>query len=140
MIINGTEYEEGDRLRVRKDGLTYEGILMPSRSGNIVLKMKNGYNVGLSQEGSTVEFIEKEKAPSFRQAPHVHIESKELPQVSILSTGGTIASRVDYRTGAVSSQFTPDDIMDAIPELTDIAIIHGPVAGAGHYRRLPAVL
>ena len=115
MIINGTEYEEGDRVRVLKDGLTYEGILMPSRSGNIVLKMKSGYNVGLSPEGSVVEFVEKEKAPSFRQAPHVHIKSKDLPQVSILSTGGTIASRVDYRTGAVSSQFTPDDIMDAIP-------------------------
>ena len=127
MIINGKEFEEGDRVRVLKDGLTYEGILMPSRSGNIVLKMKSGYNVGLSQEGSIVEFVEKEKAPSFRQAPHVHIKSKDLPQVSILSTGGTIASRVDYRTGAVSSQFTPDDIMDAIPELTDIANYRGEV-------------
>jgi len=127
MIINGTEYEEGARVRVRKDSLTYEGILMPSRSGNIVLKMKSGYNVGLSTEGSVVEFVEKEKAPSFRQAPHVHIEGKDLPQVSILSTGGTIASRVDYRTGAVSSQFTPDDIMDAIPELTDIANYKGEV-------------
>ncbi len=127
MIINGTEFEEGDRVRVLKDGLTYEGILMPSRSGNIVLKMKSGYNVGLSQEGSTVEFIEKERPPSQRLASHVHIESKELPQVSILSTGGTIASRVDYRTGAVSSQFTPDDIMDAIPELTDIANYRGEV-------------
>jgi glutamyl-tRNA(Gln) amidotransferase subunit D len=127
MIINGKEFEEGDRVRVRKDSLTYEGILMPSRSGNIVLKMKSGYNVGLSQEGSVVEFVEKEKAPSFRQAPHVHIKSKDLPQVSILSTGGTIASRVDYRTGAVSSQFTPDDIMDAIPELTDIANYRGEV-------------
>ncbi len=127
MIINGSAYEEGDRVRVRKDGLTYEGILMPSRSGNIVLKMKNGYNVGLTQEGSTVEFIDKERPPSFRPAPHVHIKDKQLPLVSILSTGGTIASRVDYRTGAVSSQFTPDDIMDAIPELTDIANFRGEV-------------
>ena len=105
MIINGQEFAEGDRVRVRKDSLTYEGILMPSRSGNIVLKMKSGYNVGLAPDGSAVEFLEKEKAPSFRQAAHVHIKSKELPAVSILSTGGTIASRVDYRTGAVSSQY-----------------------------------
>ena len=127
MIINGTEFQEGDRVRVRKDDVSYEGILMPSRSGNIVLKMKNGYNVGLAPEGSSVEFIEKERPPSQRLAPHVHIESKDLPQVSILSTGGTIASRVDYRTGAVSSQFTPDDIMDASPELTDIANYKGEV-------------
>ena len=127
MIINGTEYQEGDRVRVVKDGVAYEGILMPSRSDNIVLKMKSGYNVGLAPEGSKVEFIEKEKAPTFRQAPHVHIEDKELPLVSILSTGGTIASRVDYRTGAVSSQFTPDDIMDSIPELMEIANYRGEV-------------
>ena len=50
-----------------------------------------------------------------------------LPKVTILSTGGTIASRVDYRTGAVSSQFTPDDIMDSIPELTEIANYNGEV-------------
>jgi glutamyl-tRNA(Gln) amidotransferase subunit D len=55
MIINGKEFEEGDCMRVQKEGLTYEGILMPSRSGNIVLKMKSGYNVGCP-EGSAVEF------------------------------------------------------------------------------------
>jgi glutamyl-tRNA(Gln) amidotransferase subunit D len=127
MIINGTEFEEGDRVRVLRDGVTYEGILMPSRSGNIVLKMKNGYNAGLTQEGSKVEFIEKAQPPAFRLAPHVHIQKADLPKVSILSTGGTIASRVDYRTGAVSSQFTPDDIMDSIPELTEIANYNGEV-------------
>ncbi len=127
MIINGKEFEEGDRIRVQKEGLTYEGILMPSRSGNIVLKMKSGYNVGLSPEGSAVEFVEKEQPPSFRLAPHVHIKNASLPKVTILSTGGTIASRVDYRTGAVSSQFTPDDIMDSIPELTEIADYNGEV-------------
>src|SRR5690606_9395508 len=46
---------------------------------------------------------------------------KKLPKVAILSTGGTIASKVDYRTGAVTSQFTADDILAAIPELKEIA-------------------
>ncbi|WP_424357806.1 Glu-tRNA(Gln) amidotransferase subunit GatD [Methanocella sp. MCL-LM] len=127
MIINGQEFAEGDRVKVQKDGRSYEGILMPSRSGNIVLKMSNGYNVGLAPEGSAIEFIEKSTPPAFRLAPHAHIEDKKLPTVSILSTGGTIASRVDYRTGAVSSQFTPDDIMDSIPELTEIANYKGEV-------------
>ncbi len=44
-----------------------------------------------------------------------------LPQVSILSTGGTIASKVDYRTGAVTSQFSAGEIISAIPELEEIA-------------------
>jgi len=47
--------------------------------------------------------------------------------VTILSTGGTIASKVDYRTGAVTAQFSADDIVDAIPELTEIADINGRV-------------
>ncbi len=127
MIINGTEFAEGDKVRVRKDSRTFEGVLMPSRSGNIVLKMNNGYNAGIAPEGATIEFLEKSTPPSFKQAPHAHIENERLPTVSIISTGGTIASRVDYRTGAVSSQFTPDDIMDSIPELTEIANYKGEV-------------
>ena len=127
MIIGGREFAEGDRIRVRRNGRTYEGILMPSRSANIVLKMTNGYNVGLSPENATVEFLEKSTPPAFRTAQHRRPGKGELPNVAILSTGGTIASRVDYRTGAVSSQFTPDDILDSIPELSEIASYKGEV-------------
>ena len=52
---------------------------------------------------------------------------KKLPKVAILSTGGTIASKIDYRTGAVTSQFTADDILAAIPELKEIADFKGRV-------------
>ena len=41
--------------------------------------------------------------------------------MSILSTGGTIASKVDYRTGAVTSQFSAGEIIAAIPELEEMA-------------------
>lgn len=126
MIIDGKEYHDGDRVRVRKDGRTYEGILMPSRSGNMVLKLSSGYNAGLSPEGARIELLEKAQPPSSRPA-RAHPRDPSLPTVSILSTGGTIASRVDYRTGAVSSQFTPDDILDAIPELSSIASYRGEV-------------
>ncbi|WP_343241330.1 asparaginase domain-containing protein, partial [Methanoculleus sp. UBA389] len=48
-------------------------------------------------------------------------QNPDLPELAIISTGGTIASRVDYRTGAVTSQFSASDILRAIPELGDIA-------------------
>ncbi|TAN46374.1 MAG: Glu-tRNA(Gln) amidotransferase subunit GatD, partial [Candidatus Methanoperedens sp.] len=48
-------------------------------------------------------------------------KTKKLPRISILSTGGTIASKIDYRTGAVTSQFSAEDILLAIPELEEIA-------------------
>jgi hypothetical protein len=43
-----------------------------------------------------------------------------LPEVTLLGTGGTIASRLDYRTGAVIPAFTPGELYGAVPELADI--------------------
>jgi len=119
-------YNEGDLVKVVKDGHEYTGVVMPSRTDKITLKLKNGYNVGLSLDGTSVELVEPAQAlPKPERKKHPH--KPGLPAISILSTGGTIASRVDYRTGAVSSQFTADDILDAIPELTDIANFNGKV-------------
>jgi glutamyl-tRNA(Gln) amidotransferase subunit D len=120
------EYKEGDMVKVAKGGQEYKGVVMPSRSDKIVLKLKNGYNVGLSLEGTAIEALEQEQA-SPRPQRKKHSHKPGLPNITILSTGGTIASRVDYRTGAVSSQFTADDILDAIPELTDMANFNGKV-------------
>jgi len=51
----------------------------------------------------------------------------ELPTISLISTGGTIASTVDYRTGAVTAQFTAEDVLRAVPELTGRANYRGRV-------------
>lgn len=126
MMIKGTEYNEGDQVKVVKDNKEYAGVVMPSRSDRIVLKLKSGYNVGINVDDATIELIERGTAPA-KQQHKEHPCKAGLPNISILSTGGTIASRVDYRTGAVSSQFTADDIMDAIPELADIACFKGRV-------------
>ena len=73
-----------------------------------------------------IELLEK-KSPAPRhekseEGAGAEVEAEGgLPTVAILSTGGTIASKVDYRTGAVTSQFTAEDILDAIPELRKIA-------------------
>ena len=45
----------------------------------------------------------------------------DLPRVTLLGTGGTIASRLDYRTGAVIPAFTPGELYGAVPELADVA-------------------
>ncbi|MDD1742148.1 MAG: Glu-tRNA(Gln) amidotransferase subunit GatD [Methanotrichaceae archaeon] len=111
----------GDKVRIEKDGDSYVGILMPSSHKDfMIIKLENGYNIGLRSSNSKVMLVEKgqESSPTpLRQ----HIRKEKLPRVSILSTGGTIASRVDYRTGAVTSQFSAEEILSAIPELEDIA-------------------
>jgi glutamyl-tRNA(Gln) amidotransferase subunit D len=65
----------------------------------------------------SVEIHEEEKVPFIPQ-------DESLPLVHLIHTGGTIASKVDYNTGAVSARFEPDELLDAVPELRSIARIH----------------
>jgi len=112
----------GDRVSVKRNGISYEGVLMPSRrEDHVVIKLDNGYNIGLYLPKSQLKLLEKgqELKPLDKDKPLR--QRSGLPQVSILSTGGTIASKVDYRTGAVTSQFSASEIIAAIPELEEIA-------------------
>jgi glutamyl-tRNA(Gln) amidotransferase subunit D len=120
----------GDIIKVSKGRETYEGVLMPRiELGNtscLVIKLSNGYNTGIKFE-KDVE-IQKIKS-GFRVRKHEVkmkkiIFDKKLPTISILGTGGTIASRIDYRTGGVYASFSPEDIVMQIPELKEIANIN----------------
>lgn len=82
-----------------------------------VIKLTSGYNIGVLP--GTCTFVSPAAATAARSVP-VH-QDPALPELSIVSTGGTIASRIDYRTGAVTSQFDADDILIAIPALAGIA-------------------
>lgn len=88
-----------------------------------VIKLSSGYNIGVYSTCCTHRG-HPSSAP-VKQATIV--QNAALPQLSIISTGGTIASRIDYRTGSVTSQFDAADILTAIPELAEIA----------RYRTLP---
>ena len=115
----------GDIIRITSAGKTYEGILIPrSEYGDgehIIIKLKNGYNIGIHITASTkIEKIGLGAKPSF-ETPSLPKQNKELPEALILSTGGTIASRVDYRTGAVRSALDASDLYGVVPELADIA-------------------
>lgn len=46
-----------------------------------------------------------------------------MKRVSILGTGGTIASKIDYNTGAVHPAFTTEELFNALPELKEVAEI-----------------
>ena len=102
----------------------FNGIILP-RSENddnmhIVLKLDTGYNVGID-----VNTVTDMKETGFKEA-HYKIPEKEFPvspnkpRVKLFGTGGTIASRLDYRTGAVIPAFSPGELYGAVPELADI--------------------
>ncbi len=115
----------GDVIRVTSNGKVYEGILIPrSETGDgkhVVVKLKSGYNVGVRITPKVnIEKIGKGTKPAFASPP-LPEQKSELPKVVILSTGGTIASRVDYRTGAVRSALSASELYGVVPELADIA-------------------
>jgi glutamyl-tRNA(Gln) amidotransferase subunit D len=115
----------GDIIRVTSKGKTYEGILIPrSELGDgtvVIVKMKSGYNIGTRITAEVkIEKVGKGAKPAFASPP-LPKQNPTLPHVVIMSTGGTIASRVDYRTGAVRSAISASDLYGVVPELSDIA-------------------
>jgi len=104
-----------------------EGLLMPRveilDDDVIVVKLKNGYNIGIDKKKiKSVDVVEKfeQKEPPAKEI----MQKASLPRISILHTGGTIASKVDYRTGAVVARFSPEDLLELFPELGDVVSIH----------------
>jgi glutamyl-tRNA(Gln) amidotransferase subunit D len=126
-FLKGAGAEIGDVIRVTKDSEAYEGILIPrSEFGDekhIILKLKSGYNVGVRIDPSTrVEKVGEGVKPAFTPPP-LPEHKKGLPKVAIVSTGGTIASRVDYRTGGVRPALSASDLYSVVPELSEIAVV-----------------
>ena len=124
-LLRQTNCEIGDIIRVTSKGRVYEGILIPrSELGEgtvIIVKMKSGYNVGIKVTKEVkLEKIGKGTKPTFASPP-IPKQNPELPHVVIMSTGGTIASRVDYRTGGVRSALSASDLYGVVPELSDVA-------------------
>ena len=117
--------EVGSHVRLKlttHDGDTaIEGVVLPPAvAEHITIKLANGYNI--SHPLSSIEILSAEQpvvtesiesdAPSMNQ---------DLPTVRIVHTGGTIASKVDYTTGAVTAQFEPSELVEHVPELLNIA-------------------
>ncbi len=90
---------------------------MPSSGKTTVLKLDNGYNLGIAnQHIKRMERLETRQDKQSTSSPDVHQDNK-LPYISILHTGGTIASKVDYAIGGVSAKFSPEDLLSLFPEL-----------------------
>jgi glutamyl-tRNA(Gln) amidotransferase subunit D len=110
---------------VNDAGSVFEGVVLPRSETlddeHVVLKLKTGYNVGVHVDRlvSMVELGYKEAV--YRIPEKAFPVREDLPRVTLLGTGGTIASRLDYRTGAVIPAFTPGELYGAVPELADLA-------------------
>lgn len=114
-------FKPGDRVRVVKDDVVYEGIVLPktefSSEDIIMLKLDNGYNVGLSVEDAQVEVLNENVVSfEFEEPSQTFFRGGGNLRISFLSTGGTIVSKVDYETGAVKPAITAAELVDMVPD------------------------
>lgn len=115
---------EGCKLSIKSKGREYKGIMMPrhdlSAPDTLLLKLDSGYNVGIRMyEDSKVEVLEK---PSrVKPEPQALKPRKGLKDLVMIGTGGTISCVVDFKTGKIQPALTAAEIIDAVPEITEIA-------------------
>lgn len=124
-LLENNKVEIWDIIRIKTEKVDYEGIVLPraeySAPEYIEIKLENNYNIGIR-----VSDIKEIKKIGKREASY-KIPEKEfpintnLPKVKLLGTGGTVASRLDYTTGAVIPSFTPGELFSSVPELADIS-------------------
>ena len=106
----------------------FKGTVLPRAENDddhhIVVKIATGYNIGID----THTILSMKEVNYFKA--NYKIPEKEfpftpnLPRVKLIGTGGTIASRLDYRTGAVIPAFSPGELYGAVPELAEICNLH----------------
>ena len=120
--------QSGDRVRLTattpEGSVTHEGILLaPAASDHVTVKLDNGYNVTFAETDVTEVSLLSEAEFVGENLDSGPPEDPNLPEICILHTGGTIASKVDYVTGAVAARFEPEELLDAVPELANHARI-----------------
>jgi len=117
------DIEPGDAIKAGN----YTGRLMPKPENgdpdSVIIKLDSGYNIGVKTE--QIELVEKKEKEDKSQTEIEHSDSK--PDILILHTGGTIASRVSYEEGGVKPAFDPEALLEMYPELGEICNLHSKV-------------
>lgn len=102
----------------------FAGLILPrsetSDELHLVLKLSSGYNIGVRHDTVTGVVETGYRQANYKIPEREFPTSPDKPRVKLFGTGGTIASRLDYRTGAVIPAFTPGELYGSVPELADI--------------------
>ncbi|MFW9881795.1 MAG: Glu-tRNA(Gln) amidotransferase subunit GatD [Candidatus Thorarchaeota archaeon] len=123
-LLEKNNIEIWDIVQIKTERTEYEGIILPrneySAPNFINLKLSNNYNIGINtNEIKEIKKVGKREA-SYKIPEKEFPKNKDLPNLKLLGTGGTVASRLDYTTGAVIPSFTPGELFSAVPELAEI--------------------
>jgi len=113
----------GDIVKVKTDKEEFSGTVLPSFDPDVLLlKLDSGYNMGIEKKKiRQIKKIGSKKAAPFPEAKAV--EKKGKPGISMIITGGTISSRLDYSTGAVTPLISPKQLFFLSPKLFDVVSV-----------------
>ncbi len=129
-LLSASGASEGDTVRARSGEVERTGVLMPHHEFSdrdvIVLKLRNGYNIGVRlEEGATVEVVAKSEKRARAIAPFKGGTCRK--SLALIGTGGTIASYVDYRTGAVHPALSAEELVSTVPEIQEMCQVEARV-------------
>jgi glutamyl-tRNA(Gln) amidotransferase subunit D len=114
-----TNAKPEDYVEVHLSKLIYEGILLEvpeSEKGIVLLKLDSGYNIGFNKKDVLkIAVLRKKKEEESGRIQIKH--SNEKPNIAIIITGGTIASKYNPETGGVHPITSPEDFFKFYPEL-----------------------
>ena len=121
-MVDWTDVVFGSAIKFSYSGMEYEGIFIHCDNDMVTVKLSNGYNLALQKDQvKLVKIIRKgsengESAAQQKSAKN-RVGSVGKKHVSLLATGGTIASKVDYKTGAVSPSEDIGFISDRVKDV-----------------------
>lgn len=129
----------GKKVEIKTKEKLFRGILMErpelASDKHTVIKLENGYNIGIKNNEIEKITIVKEDEKKMKEEEVKEVKSKKSkvcyakdkdtkkPTVAIISTGGTISSKVDYSTGGVYAKFSAEELVENYPELMNFANI-----------------
>lgn len=115
--------EFGDKVEVSINNKKEVGTLLESHdAGVLLLKLENGYNIGLKKEDiSEMKIIEKKKEEEIKEDEFKLFNRK--PVIDFILTGGTISSKLDSSTGGVKWLIDSKELFSIYPEIFEIADI-----------------
>lgn len=124
ILLQEKKFGIWDIVQITTEKTTLEGIILPrseyAKPDFIEIKLENNYNIGIHVD--EIIDIKKigQKEAKYKIPEKEFPINKKLPFVKLLGTGGTVASRLDYTTGAVIPSFTPGELFSSVPELAEI--------------------
>lgn len=119
-----SEKDRGKLIKITKKNITHLGHIVNIANNELTLKLENnGYNISIILDKDTkFEILEEKKELGKTHKLDIK-QNPSLPSIALVSTGGTIGTHVDYKTGGVNMSRTPEEILSTVPELLEIVNI-----------------